>query len=686
MNIRLWFCIIALLPVNWVDGVNVPATDIDFERSEFRVVSFDPAHELTPPFRCFEQASSVGGESWQGKATRSFKSLGLDGTSIDFVSSIDDCFQQSGRYGIVIDFWDKAGNQQTYPSFLDILPSDPEIVSLRQLEACGADDLAPLAADGSTECEVELVVEDRFGNRFTGFGLQDYPAAKMAVEGQALRSVFDFSDLEAVSEQELFRDGVEFGESIRSLDGLGRALFNLRARAPSLVIKSGAFGFEQLSHLSSYVVNFEIALPLVNDDGSLDLSRQKLLDSTLELAFSPAFKTVLAYREEVGGLIDFGDQRSIEVSSESSFWPEGVGIEVEIQPIAPHGARWDIVTGSGSVGGNRLSFENLDTQYRSFTLEPDSGISPRLDVGFGSFISEERSNGDVIRYPSGNLGRAGFDVEDLSSEDCQGCEMSDLKINPDQSDLYVEDYFSAEETKALSLKVGGVYRDKDLSLENIKSIIRGIKPKQANLLTTQDLFFTPENPLLYVKNGTVRLSGYIQGQGLLVVENGNVFINGDLYYQQPGTDHLGIVLINQSGEKEPATGNVFVHQDVQHFVGDYQLDGALLSTVVSRSGLPRLDESIIFEDFSKQLVLEGSLESYNTVGGAFASVPETPWGTASDLNNARRYDLQWMRDYQSSEGLEGCAKVGRICEQETASFIIRPYKSLTSFREVEAFQ
>jgi len=214
--------------------------------------------------------------------------------------------------------------------------------------------------------------------------------------------------------------------------------------------------------------------------------------------------------------------------------------------------------------------------------------------------------------------------------------------------------------------------------------------------------------ITYIKGGQVRLGGsgtltnilfkdssgldVDEGTHTLIIENGNLVIDGDLSYGNGGV--LGIMLINTTYEDTPDNGNIFINNEVTEFVGIYFADGSLTSTWKHGTDLsgqkpdfyestPDFDrETIDYEDgntLREQLILTGTLLTRNTLGGSQILNVKGPWGDMV-WSDAVRYDLHHVRRYapvydpitDAHLNFGNCTKLdGSTCYENKHSFVIR---------------
>jgi len=247
-----------------------------------------------------------------------------------------------------------------------------------------------------------------------------------------------------------------------------------------------------------------------------------------------------------------------------------------------------------------------------------------------------------------------------------------------------------EDTKFVTLGgVSSVDIREDV-LRNATVLTRGLAPINAlGANTNFNINTSFSGDVAYVKGGTVTLVGssFSSGVKTLVIEDGNLFIPNDLSYASID-DSLGVIMIN-SDPNSRITGNIFVKNTVQRVVGTYYADGSLLSTDVNAN--PQESDTINNRSLTNvddpnaplglQLLLEGTILSRNTLGGALLDPPVTPWGLDTQ-EAAIKYDLHFVRRYVPpidpvtfallpDSANDQCVKQGTVCDSNRHSFVIK---------------
>jgi len=190
------------------------------------------------------------------------------------------------------------------------------------------------------------------------------------------------------------------------------------------------------------------------------------------------------------------------------------------------------------------------------------------------------------------------------------------------------------------------------------SLIRSLNPRSDEVFNIDKDWTSGD--VAYFKGKTVRLTSdtkdgplvFNKGLKTIIIEDGNLHLTRDLMYGST-EDSLGIIVINTK-PNDSVRGNVFIHQNVKNIIGSYFLDGALVSTeklldpsitdnIVDREDTPNMDPNATL---ALQLVLQGTMVSRNTLGGADLSPPEGPNGQNLQRELALVYDLNYLRRYE----------------------------------------
>ena len=365
---------------------------------------------------------------------------------------------------------------------------------------------------------------------------------------------------------------------------------------------------------------------------------------------------------------------------------------------------------SGNLDGKGIDFSNSDP---SSVAEKSINTHLRgigdvelshLQTAFTSQVKIQIAENDSVRniiYPGGNFGnQVGKHAGEQTLFSCaDGYVIDDTEIKGFTIGANISGNILTSGTSAIqndestAVDLGGI-EVKDIREEtttNAYEIIRGMDPTELNeRIEIAD--FSSGKDVIYYSGGTVQLGEASEtftfsGVKTIVIEDGNLLIAGDMEYNSP-TDSLGVILINSNIGEKPETGNIFINKDVKKFVGTYFADGSLTSTTKMGTyiaDIPQMSD-VIDRDaagnenvLNKQLLLEGTLFTKNTLGGAMLGEGNlrNPWGEEPILDEAQKYDLHFVRRYSpllfsEDEKEDYCVISGEECDPEGSSFLIRP--------------
>ncbi len=196
--------------------------------------------------------------------------------------------------------------------------------------------------------------------------------------------------------------------------------------------------------------------------------------------------------------------------------------------------------------------------------------------------------------------------------------------------------------------------------------------------------------ITYIKGGLVKIEQSLLqgGTHTIIIEDGNLLIDGDMdYSQNAGT--LGVIMLNNQSKPNPTVGNIFINNQVKEFVGIYFADGSITSTLKHGDigDEPNFSETFDRETINSthvnnQLILTGTLLTRNTLGGSQLDISTGPWGSLN-YSDSVKYDLHYIRRYSPDyDNLTGELKnkdnctdlnhtVPKSCYPNKHSFIVR---------------
>jgi hypothetical protein len=238
---------------------------------------------------------------------------------------------------------------------------------------------------------------------------------------------------------------------------------------------------------------------------------------------------------------------------------------------------------------------------------------------------------------------------------------------------------------------------RDQIFRNVSSIIAGAeRPKWGQSLTLnsddkgngfkKSMGLGPIIPLMpdgegvskvYYARGDVHIgtvgSGDLgwTGERTIIVIGGNVYIDANLYNTGvTPKPKLGIIVLKDlaSSISQGDKGHVYIHKDVTNIQANIFADGSVFS--YDESHLPDANGEPLWGTLNaaaealryKQLLIEGSVASQNTIGGSGLTSPIKGDGTETTVDNARLYDFNYLRYYT---GLLKKTADGKVdCESE----------------------
>ena len=587
-----------------------------------------------------------------------------------------------------------------------------------------------LIANNADECGLRLSLRDDFGNVVV------LPTAvgNLSVPGRDTDNQ-DLNLIEAASE--VFVDGLRFdgdlGDLPVSTDRNGNFDFTVSALVPSLEILTSAVNPTfNLSRILPRPVQFEFPVPEVGENGDF-LATTTLVNKSADLQFEPWVKFFLSDRPATGGSATeptdplfflLGESKPLYGVADTlldHFLPDGFEIFVKSfnRPVGLFFEDEDLTNGVSDIDGDtvpeglQINFAgNARNQSDDFetALKSTVGLAGDENVALGSKIRHsfvEEGITKTVLYPGGNLGSfigpeeafPGVTLPDSSLPGGQAGTATALLIGADiegkiltNSDIRLVDAASTELVNLGGVSVPDVRED---VLRNATVLTRGLAPLNAegsNINFNPNTGFTGGD-VAYFKDTTVTLTTgsnpmiFAGGIKTIVIEDGNLFIPNDLQYSS-FDDSLGIIMVNTQAEAVE-TGNIFVKNTVQRLVGTYYADGALLSTDAITN--PRLTDTIANRELTNvddpaaplglQLLLEGTLLTRNTLGGALLDPPRTAFAPTTQAE-AIVYDLHFVRRYvppndpvtfellpDSANG--SCVKVAGACDLNKHSFVVR---------------
>ncbi len=702
-----------ILPISiFAIDIGVLDSGINWNSSTLTITEFKDTDTGATEFNCFGASLA--------KKTVPLKNIFSNSVagSTDGTESSETACKTAGDYTFEIKLVDMAGNTFEKTGYkLRVFPSDADHMNL-EYSNCNTDSTGVIA-DGNKACEISVEVFDKYYNKFAKFNngsgvRSENSSINLEIKDQGNTSYFDYYTMNT---DDLFRDGLMPPPEVNSLDSDAKTTMELKANAPSIDIIQGADSDAKVSFLTAKEVDLLFEFYKVNDNGTLNANKNTLTESGT-FKFSPWVKLALEDPDNKLGSLEI-DGTGAEIKIKSMTGVAGVnlpsGLKTKLIDISSSGIDIDL---ADDVNFN--SFANLEnglsltgwgidsideTMSRFLRLIKGNGVLSSLDWGIVTKITHETKSNKNISYPGGNLGETAFwknktpDVN-YNTDDCLNCDTSDLSGNIAFIGADIEGQVrSKKDIFGLGMGVGdghiinmGGLSVKDTREEitrNAYSLYRSLSPDTAENISIDGIDFTNKDEyptgVAYYKGNTVSLKGEITGIGTIVIVDGNLVIEDNMNYTNQATDSLGVILVNTKIEKPEdgkvlETGNIFVKSDVQKMVGTYFADGSLLSlSSTATVGTPVLSYIYPGEDnLNSQLLLKGTIFSYNTLGGSEildidTGKYSTPWGEVEEQDEAKIFDIHHIRRYDKNTGT--CVKNtnnNADCDTNHFAFIIRP--------------
>jgi hypothetical protein len=151
---------------------------------------------------------------------------------------------------------------------------------------------------------------------------------------------------------------------------------------------------------------------------------------------------------------------------------------------------------------------------------------------------------------------------------------------------------------------------------------------------------------------------------VLIVNSGNLFINDNLYNGKTNDKSLGIVVIRNTDDDIGTAGNIYISKNVTNIQAfavtwgvAFSYDGNYAGAVIDADTGEFTWGTDIPSALNKQLLWQGGISSYNTIGGTDNKSKDyyltgygiLPKGTDKDEDNRKKaqlYDLNYLRYFQ----------------------------------------
>ncbi len=590
------------------------------------------------------------------------------------------CFSSAGKYAVKIEIYDKAGNKTEKIMNFNVKPG----VAVPPGGETGGTVLNELncsnnIADNNSTCELELILKDRFGNKLPDSAYDDVvfwsPTA-------------DFNSDEANLGNVKFRSGLReekkpFGRVKKDGIVLGKKRnLKITALAPSIqkiLVKkrgSGDYG-KYLSKVVSRSIEFHFT------GGGIG---NKEFTMTKDLKFRNPYSA----KPTISNLM-FGENLDIstKIKAKKTLNPTPSNFKTSLESFIG-----EFCKDSTCENLEKLNEEddNLPNPEHEWTMnkifrEPTSAteVINKDMVALITYVSYELA-GETISYPAGAVGgifenennsniqnrynKAIGLADDGTSTKFIGADIEGL-VGTDPDKSYLISGNGSEKIVSIGTSTGSrdIYEE---ITKNGWSMARNAEAKITNNGGPgwQNNFGKNDVVVVDLSGKTDRtyaISGKLPaGQKTLIVIDGNLVIKGNLEYNSK-QDSFGVIMLRNEAGAAPKIGNIFVRSDVQKIAGSFFADGGFMNNDENGTHTGNAQNS------TYQLLLEGSLLSRNTLGGSLrqdgGENDYSPWTNGVSNEIARRYDLHFVRRYDSSGG---SGHIGIPDEANTAAFIIRP--------------
>ncbi|MEF2176029.1 MAG: hypothetical protein V3575_06135 [Candidatus Absconditabacteria bacterium] len=390
-------------------------------------------------------------------------------------------------------------------------------------------------------------------------------------------------------------------------DSTGRTSFALKSLAPGV-----------------YEEKFKISVPVWGDDYENKSLREVILDTSKDNSFKKPFKGSFSVLTSPY-ILTVGIDMNIRLNIESQFSNTPTYL---VQDFSNLLSLSDTDNHFFDYKDNFANFTSHPTFDARIGIKTDDGyqINPNIYLDPNPYI-EYTLKGQLIKYHL----TAQDEALDMTNIKGEGDEILGVKI--------------VGMTQAIGKQgILDVYvNNSNISVSQVSSEIRtqvlqSVRSYESGVVT---------NGIKYV-NGNETIKSNTLPYHTLVVENGNVTIDSNL---NTAKNKLGIIVLRTN--KDDSVGHIYVKPGVTSINAFLYADGSLLS--VNNDGTEfgtNTDRSTIL---SKQLIINGSIISKNTIGGSLLGTSGTytlPGGaTTTSLQEALKYDLNYFR-----VGNNGCDK------------------------------
>lgn len=620
------------------------------------------------------------------------------------------CFQSSGTYTVRFEIVDRAGNSAPASNHtFTIWPSDPvmgDITSTPSFSSGVWAKTTPSAEDDTT-FSVQYDLVDRFGNKVIQIGSSNISFSE--------EPTVNYNSNEDGLMITKFNDSGVLVQDNLSVNA-GTITFDISSYAPSL--KKWGKVVEEVS----WPVSFAFDVPDITDRGEVSSTTQTLAEEHL-MKFKAPYVIVPDAEQEVdlnGQMRDiaFLNEESCDGEGNCSYAPDK-NASLFFKPQGEDGAGRRNFSGTYDIDNldNYLRYEdNLapesnntwtkkiikkDTFTRSLAEDEDYPLSLRVLAEYTP------QPGITIKYPMGASGLKGS----YPNPNLEGTTPLDFSTRND--DVRIEsinilgyhDINGREWIRPSADIEGGVigkisdpisarsyvqvmqdHTPRDIREKMVENGWRLVREAKSTCLATNSsqlssqLGFSGTCDVVVVKNQNITIppdNFSLSGHKTLIIVDGNLIIDEDFTYDMD-QHSFGVILLNSKIKSYPLTGNILIGEDVQHIQGNFYAEGGIMS--YNLDSLPSFSLSNANSPlYKKQLFLEGTLLSSNTLGATNNQNYPTPWESSTtngdgftSFQKARAYDLHKLR-----HGIPGDSGFAQIVTEEDhppanpRSFVIR---------------
>lgn len=668
----------------------VLANGIDWE-SSYMKVEFTKENENTPEFSCFgfntRKLDTGACLDYSGPAEKCvWENLETLGFSEETPSpEISNCFHQAGNYKTTLQLFDFAQNPaEPHISNFVIFPEtpDPDASIFFPSESCNDESLT---ANGEDICTILFKVRDKFGNPVTQL---------KNITGEL------YSDTNFINDANFgdltFRDGLRLNNEIipfstdasyldftLSNDNEVQHQFTLKSWTPSTT-QVGPY----LGKNIPFTLDLNIKLPTINSDGSLNSTEFVTFafdKYSPSVQFRPWIRTLLSFVNSPEFILNVPTPMKV---IRNLLLPTNKGSNTLISLLVHHLPENMKITNT-ATDPDTITLNSQETNINPTLAlkEIDDIVPDNIDLAFSTkaqYTVDDGTGNKIIKYPSGAVGRNIADGAGADDYDQMRIITTVLGASIEGILLGDKETTIIQDEKTVFLGSAQLKDTRQEIFQNTFEISRGIIPKtDINKIQFDPTWFDDEDVIL-VKDqdviiGTEGSSIFLPvGKNSLIIQNGNLIIEGDFSYQNK-LDSFGFILINDKVEEAPEKGNIFIRTNVKKFSGTYFAEGGVIS---NDSIMPNLLNHHNGEENNIQLLLEGTLLTHNTLGGSRLDAFEvdylTPWKKTTNQSEAVIYDLHLVRQYQptydefepfAQNNTEAC--FSDPCDINQNSFVIR---------------